>query len=295
MKSAMKTLPKRVVLNTTGQVLLNLLLLTIGSILCAIATNGILIPNRFLSSGLTGLILILHYLFPYLSVSALYFLLNIPVFVLGWKFVGRRFFFYSLAGMAIFSASLAWVHVSLPVQDILSSALLAGILSGVGGGIILKSLGSAGGTDILSVALLKRFSVRIGTTTLAFNCMVLLAGTFLFPLEKVLYTLIYIYVSTRIFNLVVTGLSQRKAVMIVSNLGDAISHRILEDIKRGVTILCGEGAYSGRDEKVIYTVVNFRELSRVKQLIRQVDPNAFVVVSDTLEVMGHKIGNQPKW
>lgn len=125
--------------------------------------------------------------------------------------------------------------------------------------------------------------------------MVLLAGAFLFPLEKVLYTLIYIYVSTRIFNLVVTGLSQRKAVMIVSNLGDAISHRILKDIKRGVTILCGEGAYSHRDEKVIYTVVNFRELSRVKQLIRHIDPNAFVVISDTLEVMGYKIGNQPKW
>lgn len=291
----MKKLQKSAVSHTIGQVLLNLLLLTLGSILCAIAINGILIPNGFLSSGLAGLVLILHYLFPFLPVSALYFLLNVPVFVLGWKFVGRRFFFYSLAGMTIFSGSLAWAHALFPTQDMLCSALLAGILSGAGGGITLKSLGSTGGTDILSVALLKRFSVRLGTTALAFNCMVLLAGALFLPLEKVLYTLIYIYVSARILNLVVTGLSQRKAVMIISNLGEAISSRILEDNKRGVTILRGQGAYSGRDEKVLYTVVNFRELSRIKQLIRQVDPHAFVVVSDTLEVMDQRIGNQPQY
>ena len=180
----MKFLPTQATLESVRRLLWNLLLLTLGSILGAIAINGILIPDGFLSSGLAGLVLILHYQFPRLPVPALYFLLNVPVFVLGWKFVGRRFFFYSLAGMTIFSVSLAWVHISFPVQDMLSSALLAGILSGVGFGITLKSLGSAGGTDILSVALLKRFSVRIGTTALAFNCMVLLAGALLFPLEK---------------------------------------------------------------------------------------------------------------
>jgi uncharacterized membrane-anchored protein YitT (DUF2179 family) len=296
MEVPMNTLHRSVVVShTLAQVLLNLLLLTLGSILCAIAINGILIPNGFLSSGLAGLVLIVHYMVPSLPVSALYFLLNVPVFALAWKFVGRRFFFYSIAGMTIFSCALAWVHIWLPAEDLLCSALLAGILSGAGGGIILKSLGSGGGTDILSVALLKRFSVRLGTTTLAFNCMVLLVGALFFPLEKVLYTLIYIYVSARILNLVVTGLSQRKAVMIVSNLGEAISQGILEETKRGVTILRGQGAYSGQDEKVLYTVVNLRDLSRIKQLIRQIDPQAFVVVSDTLEVMGHGIGNQPQY
>ena len=295
MEMTMKTLPIRTLLQATRQVLLNLLLLTLGSILCAVAINGILIPNGYLSSGLAGLVLILHYLFPFLPVAALYFLLNVPVFFLGWKYVGRRFFLYSVAGVTIYATALAWIHVSLPVEDMLCSALLAGILSGAGVGISLKSLGSTGGTDILSVALLKRFSVRIGTTALAFNCMVLLAGALLFPLEKVLYTLIHIYVSAGVINLVVTGLSQRKAIMIISNRGEAISSRILEDINRGVTILRGQGAYSGRDEKVLYTVVNFRELSRVKQLIREVDPKAFMVVNDTLEVMGPRIGNQPEY
>lgn len=205
------------------------------------------------------------------------------------------FFVYSLVGTAIFSGALAWVHVSLPVHDMLSSALLAGIISGVGVGIILKSLGSAGGTDILSVALLKRFSIRLGTTSLAFNSGVLAAAALLFPLEKALYTLIYIYVSTRILNLVVTGLSQRKAVYIISPRWEEISHKILEDINRGVTIIQGQGAYTGKEEKILYTVVNFREVSRLEQLIRGIDSKAFVVVSDTLEVMGHRIGNQPQW
>jgi uncharacterized membrane-anchored protein YitT (DUF2179 family) len=94
---------------------------------------------------------------------------------------------------------------------------------------------------------------------------------------------------------VVTGLSQRKAMMIISNLGEAISRKILEDTNRGVTILRAQGAYSGRDEKILYTVVNFRELSRIKQIIRQIDRQAFVVVSDTLEVMDQRIGNQPQY
>lgn len=295
MKSVIKFWPPQVTLKSLWKLSWNLLLLFVGSILCAIAINGILIPNGFLSSGLSGLVLILHYQFPGLPVPVLYFLMNVPIFVLGWKFVGRRFFFYSLVGMTFFSVSLAWVHISFPTEDMLTSALLAGILSGAGGGITLKSFGSTGGTDILSVALLKRFSIKLGNTTLAFNCMVLLSGVLLFPLGKVLYTLIYIYVSARILNLVVTGLSHRKAVMIISTQTEVISNRIQKDIKRGVTILKGKGAYSGQDENIIYTIVTFRELSRIKRLIHEVDPQAFVVVSDTLEVMGQRIGNQPTW
>jgi len=291
----MKSLFRRLPLKYLKQVLWNLFLISLGSSLCAIAINGILIPQKFLSGGLTGLVLIIHYLIPSLSVAILYALLNVPVFALGWMYVGRRFFLYSLAGTAIFSGALAWVHVSLPVQDMLSSALLAGIISGVGVGIILKSLGSAGGTDILSVALLKRFSIRLGTTSLAFNSGVLVAGALLFPLDKALYTLIYIYVSTRILDLVVTGLSQRKAVYIISSCWEEISRRILHEINRGVTVIQGQGAYTGKEEKILYTVLSFREVSRMKQLIRGIDSKAFVVVSDTLEVMGHRIGNQPQW
>ena len=279
----------------TGQVLRNLVLMTLGSLLCALAVNGILVPHQFFGAGFTGISLVIHYLAPSLPIPVLYFILNVPLFALGWMYVGRRFFLYSIAGMLIFSGALAFTHVSLPVYDKLLSALLAGIIVGMGSGIILRSLGSGGGLDILSVILMKRFSIRLGTSILAFNAFVLAAGAILFSLEMALYTLIFLFGSSYMVNLVVTGLSQRKAVFIISPQWEEISQEIMEKIQRGVTIIGGRGGYTDREEQILYTVITFRELSRLKQLISVIDPDAFVVVTDTLEVMGHRIGTQPHW
>ena len=278
-----------------GQVLRNLVLMTLGSLLCAVAVNGILIPHQFFGAGFTGISLVIHYLAPSLPIAVLYFILNVPLFAMGWMYVGRRFFLYSIAGMLIFSGALAFTHVSLPVYDKLLSAVLAGIIMGMGSGIILRSLGSGGGLDILSVILMKRFSIRLGTSILTFNAFVLAAGAILFSLEMALYTLVFLFGSSYMVNLVVTGLSQRKAVFIISPQWEEISQEIMEKIQRGVTIIGGRGGYTRREEQILYTVITFRELSRLKQLISVIDPDAFVVVTDTLEVMGHRIGTQPHW
>jgi len=264
-------------------------------VLVAVAINGILIPHQFVSGGFTGIALVIHYLFPSFPLAWLYFVLNVPVFILGWTFVGRRFFLYSILGMVIFSAAIACVSVPLPVHDKILSALLAGIITGIGVGIILRSWGSSGGTDILSVILLNRFSIRIGTTILTFNAIVLTAASLLFSLDAALYTLIYIYVSSQIISLVLTGLSQRKAVFIISPKWQEISREVLDKVGRGVTLIRGQGGYSGQDQQILYTVITLRELHRIKEIIRQMDPSAFMVVHDTLEVMGHRIGNQPHW
>jgi uncharacterized membrane-anchored protein YitT (DUF2179 family) len=273
----------------------NLFLITAGSLLCAVAINGILIPNNFLAGGISGLSLFIYYLFPFLPVGVIYFLLNIPLFVVGWLFVGRRFFFYSLAGMAILSAALLLHIPALPINDPLLKVLTAGIISGIGSGVLLRSLGSGGGLDILGVILLKRFSVRIGTTVMGFNALLLLACLFRFNLEVVLYTLIYFFVTTQLVNVVVTGLNQRKAVMVVSPQWQAIAREIMETMQRGVTIVNGEGGYTGQEQRILYSVITFQELSRFKELVREHDPQAFLVVTETLEVMGKGIGNQPHW
>ena len=274
----------------------NLFLLCAGSVVTAVGVNGLLIPHRFVSGGVTGLALLLHYLVPALSVALIYAVANVPLFLAGWFFISRRFFLYSIAGTIIFSSAIAWVDLGvIPVQDQLLAAILAGLILGTGSGIILKSMGSAGGTDILSVILLQRFSIRLGTTRLAFNILVLAAAALLFSVEDALYTLIYLYVSAQIVDLVVTGLSQRKAVFIISPRWEKISPRILTEIHRGVTILRGQGAYSQREQQILYTVVTFREVATLKQIVRSEDPAAFVVISDTTEVMGHRIGNQPHW
>lgn len=225
----------------------------------------------------------------------LYFALNIPLFSLGWVYVGRRFFLYSVAGMLFFSMALAWTQVTIQVNDKLLSALLAGIIMGLGSGIILRSLGSAGGLDILSVIVLKRFSIRLGTTILAFNSAILIAGAFLFSLEGALYTLIYVFVNSIVVDVVVTGLSQRRAVFIISPEWKRISGEIMEKIQRGVTIIEGHGGFTGREMRILYTVIALQEVPMLKRLARNIDPDVFLVVSNTLEVMGTRIGNQPHW
>jgi uncharacterized membrane-anchored protein YitT (DUF2179 family) len=159
-------LPKKFTLKKILTILWNLLLIFAGSVLCAIAIKGILVPKEFLAGGVTGLALLGHYVFPSLPIGFIYFLLNIPLFVIGWMFVGRRFFWYSLAGMIIFSAVIFWPSPVFSVEDMILNALAAGVITGLGSGIILRSLGSAGGLDILSIILFKRFSVRPGTTAM---------------------------------------------------------------------------------------------------------------------------------
>lgn len=291
----MKFLFKRVNTKSLRQILWNLTLISFGSALCAVSINGILIPQKFLSSGFVGLALTIHYFFPALTLAWIYFSLNVPLFVVGWKIVGRRFFFYSLAGMVIFSCAVQWIHVCVPIQDKILNALLAGIITGVGSGIILRSLGSGGGLDILSVIMLQRFSIRLGSTSLAFNAVILMGGALLFTLERALYTLVFVFVSSYVLDIVVTGLSQRKTVFIISPKWKEISEEILHRIRRGLTIIEGKGGYTGRDEQIIYTVITFRELVELKRIVRRLDPSAFVVVTDTLEVMGHRIGTQPHW
>ena len=278
-----------------GTVLWNLLLIFTGSILCALAIKGILVPKQFLAGGITGLALLGHYVFPSLPIGFIYFVLNIPLFVIGWLFVGRRFFWYSLAGMLTFSAVMFWPYPVFPVQDMILNALAAGIITGIGSGIILRSLGSAGGLDILSIILFKRFSVRPGTTVMIFHAMVLLIALFRLPMERVLYTLIYFFINAYFVNLMVIGLSQRKAVMIISSRWEDISKHIMEKLQRGVTIVKGEGGFSRQRLHILYSVITLTELSRFKEMIRKIDPNAFVVVTETLEVMGKRIGNQPHW
>jgi uncharacterized membrane-anchored protein YitT (DUF2179 family) len=290
-----KVLNKDGVIKEAGIILWNLLLLSAGSVLCAVAVKGILVPKQFLAGGVTGLAILVHYVFAFLPIGLIYFLLNIPLFVIGWMFVGRRFFWYSLAGMTIFSAVIFWPYPVFPVEDMILNALAAGIISGIGSGIILKSLGSAGGLDILSIILFKRFSIRPGTTVMVFHALLLFVALFGLPMERVLYTLIYFFINAYFVNLVVIGLSQRKAVMIISSRWKEINRQIMEKLNRGVTIVQGEGGYSGRPLHILYSVITLTELSRFKEIVRKIDPNAFVVVTETLEVMGKRIGNQPHW
>lgn len=273
----------------------NMGLIGLGSFMCAVAIKGILIPNQFISGGITGLALLVYYVFPVVPMGVIYFIMNIPLYVLGWLSIGRRFFWYSLVGLVMFSLAVLLPIPAFHIHDKILAALLAGIITGSGSGVILRSKGSGGGLDILSIFLLKRYSIRLGTTVLAFNTGLLFVAAFRFSLESALYVLIYMFVTSQVLNVVVTGLSQRKAVMIISTHWADINRQIIDRINRGVTIVRGQGGFTGQETHILYSVVTFSELSRLKEIVRRTDPRAFVVVTDTLEVMGYRIGNQPHW
>jgi uncharacterized membrane-anchored protein YitT (DUF2179 family) len=130
---------------------------------------------------------------------------------------------------------------------------------------------------------------------LAFNSVLMMLAIMRIPIEMVLYTLIYLFVSTHFMNFVLIGLSQRKAIMIISPKWEEISNEVMNRLQRGVTVVRGQGGYTGNEVHILYSVITFTELSRFKELIRKIDPDAFVVVTETLEVMGKRIGNQPHW
>jgi uncharacterized membrane-anchored protein YitT (DUF2179 family) len=132
-----------------------------GSVICAVAVNSILIPKQFLAGGFTGLSLLIHYALPFIPVGVIYLALNIPVFIFGWLFVGHRFFFYSIAGMLVYSLAVLIPFPEIMIEDRLPNALTAGIITGVGSGILLRSPGSAGGMDILAIIIFKKFSFSV--------------------------------------------------------------------------------------------------------------------------------------
>lgn len=277
------------------QVIRDLLLLCVGSSICATATNGILIPQHFATGGITGIALILHKLTS-LDVGVIYLLLNVPLFALAWMAVGRRFFVFSIAGTMTLTLALTFVNfIDFKLEDPILNALLAGLLLGGGAGLCLRTAGSQGGTDILSVMLLKRFSIGIGTTILTTNVVVLLLISVYYSVEALLHTMIVVYVTSKVISIVVTGLSQRKSVFIISAKWQEISDEILKDIRRGVTIVKGTGGYKRTEEHILYAVIAFTEIGELKRIVRKHDPAAFVVISDTLEVMNYRIGNQPHW
>lgn len=269
----------------------NLFLLTAGNLVYAIGINSVIIPQHFLSGGAMGVALIAHYFFPVLNAGYAYFLINIPLFLLGWFSISRKFILYSAYGMFSLSAMTAFIDVGVvPIANPMLAAIFGGIICGVGWGIALRSQGSAGGLDILAIYLNMRLGMRVGNTSTAVSAMVLAAGAWFLSVEAALYSLVYVFTSGKVLDSVITGFNQRKSLIIISDCHEAIAEQILTKLHRGVTFLEGQGAYTGQEKRVILSIISLTELSKLKQLVYDIDPSAFLVVNDTLEVIGYRHG-----
>ena len=264
----------------------NLILLTAGAVVLAIGIKAIAIPHGFITGGFSGLSLLIYYVFKGLSPGIWYFVLNIPLFIAGWIFLSRRFFFYSLFGMVVLTVAIDLIPFTIPIHDKLLAALAAGALIGAGAGTYLHSFGSAGGSDIIAIILNQKFNVRIGRFYFYFN-LVLFGLSFGFlDIDIILFSLILSFVVSQVTDYFLSMFNQRKMVIIISDRADSIAKAIFEKLNRGSTFLFGRGAYTGRRKKVIMTVVNNYQLKRLEEAVFNVDSDAFFITENTFNVIG---------
>lgn len=257
-----------------------------GSFIFAFGLNYFIIANGLAEGGFTGLALIIHYLTG-LPTGGVLLVLNIPLLLLGWIKWGKTFILKTV--LSVLGVSLAVDLTSgwgLKTHDLLLAALYGGVLSGVGIGIVLRSGGTTGGVDIIARYINETYGLSMGKFFFLFDFILLAAIGILFGLEKALYTLVTVYIFSLVIDKIIEGIDEAKAVIVISQATMAISQAILGEMDRGATIVKGYGAYTGRDKNVLYVVVGRHQLLRLKKIIREHDPRAFVIINNVHEVLG---------
>ncbi|MCK4767485.1 MAG: YitT family protein, partial [Desulfobacula sp.] len=209
-----------------------------------------------------------------------------PVFILGWLFISRRFLFYSLYGAIILTLAIDFIRFEIPFKDLVLAVLAGGTIIGAGAGIIFRSLGSAGGNDIISVILNQKFGIRIGTYTFGFNFILFLFSFGTLAADLILYSMAMSYITSQVIEYFITLFNQRKMIFIISNNPRQITDEIMKKLNRGATFLKGEGAYSGREKEIILTVVNTFQIKRIEEIAFAIDPDAFLITENTFNVLG---------
>ena len=279
----MKKLPYHRMISS---VLWNLLLISAGSIVFGIGLKSIAIPHGFITGGISGLTLLVYYISGLLSPGLWYLIVNIPIFLVGWVFISRRFFFYSLYGVAALSLAIDLIGFTLPIKEPILAVLAGGVLMGAGSGLILHSLGSGGGLDIIGIILNQKFGLRMGTFFFAFNGVLFAFSFGALEADLVLYSLFMSFISSQTLDYVLTISNQRKMVFIISDFNDRIAGEIQTQLTRGVTFLNGSGAYTGKEKKVILTVVHNYQMKQLEALALSIDPDAFMITENTFNVLG---------
>ncbi len=257
-----------------------------GAFVVATSINSMIIPNQIADGGVTGIAIIIYYILK-LPVSWVVIFLNIPLFIMGWKLVGRTFLFYSVIGVGFFSLALdLTLGIFQPTGDPLLACIFGGVISGIGMGIIFRCRGSLGGTDILAVFFSRTTSFSVGQVLMGIDALIFLAAAILLGPEQAMYAMIYMFIATKVIDMVQEGINHSKSVLVVTRNPQPIAQEIMKKLERGVTLFNAVGAYSGEEKQVVYCVVNRTQMSQVKEIIRRIDPQAFLSITDVPEVVG---------
>jgi len=271
-----------------------LLMILVGSVVFALGFDLFLEPNGINCGGVSGIAMLINYAVSvkWLTVGVLTVAINVPLFFLGYKEIGKYFFFSSLLGMLISSACFDLFEAILPISDIhvepLVAAIFGGVMIGAGLGVVFLAGASTGGVDIAARVLKLRLrNLPIGRLILAMDlCTAVVTGFVYKDFNNTLYSIVTLVISCIVLDKVVYGVDYAKVALIVSDKHEKVAEAIAVKLDRGVTLLDGEGYYTRTDKAVILTAVKKKQLAQLKELVMTVDPNAFLILQDAQQVLG---------
>ena len=262
------------------------LIITVGCFFYAVSINYFFISNHLAEGGIAGICLILFYLFK-LPVGIMYFVINIPLLIMGWKLVGRDFLFKTLYGTSCLSFLITLTETwKGPSNDIMLGSIYGGVLIGIGLGLIFMVNGSTGGTDVVARILNRYFDIPLGRTMLILDVVILGIAAIFFGKEIVMYTLISMTIVSKAIDYFQDGYTKAKGITIISSKSEEIKERIMNETGRGTTIIKGEGGFTGNEIDLLFCVVSKFEVTKVKTIVKETDSFAFLTISDVSEVLG---------
>jgi len=264
----------------------NLMLLTVGSLIFMVGINGIVVHHSFIPGGLYGACLLLYQQTAWLSPGLLFFAINIPLCVLGWFMVSRRFVLYSVYTAAVITVLSEIIIVDLGIHEQIYAAIAGGFIVGAGGGIILRSIGSSGGLDIVAIILNKYYNIGIGKFFMFFNC-VLFAFVFAeHSADVFVASILLVFISSKALDYFLTFFNQRKVVYVISDRNTDIAAVITEKMQMGATFIQGKGAYSGKEKQILMAITNNIQLKKLEETVFSFDEHALFIVENSFDVIG---------
>lgn len=260
----------------------------IGCLLSGAAVNIFLIPAQLLSSGMSGIAIIIYYLFA-LPIGIQLIIYNLPIVYLAYRVFGKLYAIDTIIGMALFSVCIdatGFLGTYTLTDNRMLGSIFGGVVSGIGFGMIFRAGSNTGGFDVVGAIIKKFYSFDVGTAIFALNLIVIFIGMIMFNVNTGLLTLICTYVSAEITNKVVAGFNRKKSIMIISPRAEQIAPLIMQYLKRGVTFFRGEGAFTRQPKNVMFVVVSLTQVGKIKSIVHALDPTAFMIIADASEVAG---------
>lgn len=263
----------------------NLVVITLGAIIAGFALESFLVPNSIIDGGIIGISMILSHITKF-NLGLLIILINTPFIILAFKKMGGRFVFQTAYANIILAVALNYFHHYKVTNDMLLATVFGGIVLGTGVGLILKNAASLDGTEILSLLISKRFGMSVGEFIMGLNVFIYLAAGKVFSWESAMYSILTYFIASKVIDTVMEGLNSSKSVRIISDEAGTIGNALIEKLDISVTYLKGIGGYSGMDKDLIYCVISRLEMPKMLDIIKEIDPKAFVSVVDVHETYG---------